>query len=692
MRLAWWVSCGVASALWGACIMNDLLAAEPRAMTVDDLLRVARVSDPDVSPDGQQVVYVVTQADVAANTTSSTLWLAPTGAGAARQLTTTDKKDRHPRFSPDGRRVLFESNRSGTTQLWTIAVDGGEARQLTSLASEAATGVWSPDGAWVAFVSAVWPEHSALPPAEADAAHRSRQEEQDKNPVKARVVTRLFFRHWDSYVEGKRQHLFVVPAAGGIPRNLTPGDRDAYPTSTTFSVGDDFTFTPDSRHLVYTAPEARDEAWNTNHDLWRVPVEGGTPENLTADNPAADGYPRFSPDGRWIAYRAQRRAGFEADRWELTVRPATGGPARSVTGDWDRSVDQFVWDADGRGFVLLAEEAGAAGVFHVELAGGQVRRRAAGGTFASLSQNSDGRTLVALHSTLEHPPRVVVVGAAGEARSVADPNQALVAAWHTVPADSVSLPGAGGTPMQMWVLKPPGFDPARKWPVVYLVHGGPQSAWNNGWSYRWNPQVWAARGYVVLLPNPRGSTGFGQQYVDEISGDWGGKCFEDLLAGVAWVEAQPWADRTRLAAAGASFGGYMMNWFQARTDKFRTLICHCGVFNFDSEYGTTEELWFDEWDHGGPPWGNRDSYEKFSPHRFVEQFRTPMLVIHNDLDFRVPVSEGLQLFTILQRRGIPSRLVNFPDEGHWVLKPANSQFWHREVFDWLEKYAPPGPR
>jgi dipeptidyl aminopeptidase/acylaminoacyl peptidase len=246
--------------------------------------------------------------------------------------------------------------------------------------------------------------------------------------------------------------------------------------------------------------------------------------------------------------------------------------------------------------------------------------------------------------------------------------------------------------MQMWILKPPGFDPQKKWPLAFLVHGGPQGAWGDSWSYRWSPELWAAQGYVVALPNPRGSTGFGQKYVDEISGDWGGKCFDDLMAGLAYVEKLPYIDTERMAAAGASFGGYMMNWFEGHTNKFKTLITHCGVYNFDSMYALTEELWFDEWEHGGPPWVNRHSYEKFSPHRFAANFKTPMLIIHNDLDFRVPVSEGLQLFTTLQRQGIASRMINFPDEGHWVLKPANSAYWHKEVFAWLTKYAPPGPR
>ncbi len=673
-------------------IRHASAAAEGRPMTVDDLLAIERLADPEISPDGRWVVYVATRADVAKNSTSSTLWLVSTEGGAPRQLTTTDKKDSHPRFSPDSKQVLFQSNRSGSLQLWVIDVDGGEARQLTRLASEASGALWSPDGKWIAFVSAVFPEYSSLAPAEADAAHQRRIDEAEKNPVKARVFDRLFFRHWDSWVEGKRQHLFVLPASGGEPRDVTPGDWDAYPTSTTFSVGDDFTFTPDGRALVFTAPAQVNEAWNTNHDLWRVSIEGGPAENLTEDNPAADGCPRFSPDGRWLAYRAQSQAGFEADRWQLYVRPAAGGKARSLTAELDASVDQLLWTADGSALLFLAEVRGATSVYRVPRDGGGPKPFATGGSIASLSAANSGERAAALRATMSSPPEVCLIDGSGKLTVVSQANRELLARLDLPRPESVDVPGAGGTPMQMWILKPPGFDPSQRWPLVYLVHGGPQGAWTDSWSYRWNPEVWAAQGYVVAMPNPRGSTGFGQQYVNEISGDWGGKCFEDLMAGADYLARLPYVDPQRMAAAGASFGGYMMNWFAGHTDRFRTLICHCGVFNFDSMYASTEEIWFDEWEHGGPPWVNRESYEKYSPHLFAGNFKTPMLIIHNDQDFRVPVGEGLMMFTVLQRLGVPSKMINFPDEGHWVLKPANSVFWHQEIFAWLKQYCPAGPQ
>lgn len=683
-------------------------AQEKRPMQVDDLFRFKRVSDPQISPDGKWIVHVVgTVVGVAGNKTTSNLWLVSTDGKMPRRLTTADKRDSHPRWSPDSKRILFQSNRSGSLQLWVIDADGGEARQLTNLSTEASDPVWSPDGKRIAFVSAVWPEFSTRPFAESDALNRKKIEEREKNPVKAKVFTRLFYRHWDEYVGDKRQHLFVMSFGGrkaGEPHDVTPGDLDAFPTSTTFSSGEDFTFSPDGTHLVYTAPPRKNEAWSTNYDIWRVAIDGtGKPENLTQGNKAADSGPQFSPDGKWLAYRKQKKAGSEADKWELAAVPV--GPDGTPTGKEqvltkfvDRSVDGFLWLPKTPTLVYDVENQGGTSVYLAN-PGNEAGPRVLfdGPQLRSFSASADGKTLAFTSATLNSPPEVAVhrVGE-GAVHQVTHANKKLLSEIAPIGPESVTVKGADGTPMQMWILKPPGFDPMKKWPVVYLVHGGPQGAWTDGWSYRWNPKLWAAQGYVVALPNPRGSTGFGQKYVDEISGDWGGKCYTDLMKGVDWLEQQPWVDKDRIGAAGASFGGYMMNWFAVNTGRFKTLITHCSVWNFESMYATTDELWFDEWEHGGPPWGkNRAAYEKHSPHRFaanLAKFRTPMLVIHNDLDFRCPIGQGHELFTTLQRLGVPSRMVNFPDEGHWVLKPANSRYWHQEVFAWLKKHVPPGGR
>ncbi len=670
-----------------------------RPIKIEDLFRFKRLSDPQISPDGKAIACVVADVSLENNTSSSSIWLIPSGGGEPRRLTNTTKKDRHPRWSPDGKYILFDSTRSGDSQVWAIGVDGGEAQQLTGLSTEASTAIWSPDGKYIAFVSVVYPEFSEKPFKESNELNKKKIDEIAKNPVKAKVFTKLFYRHWDSYVEDKRQHLFIMPwneGKGGEPRDVTPGDRDAYPTSSTFSVGDDFTFSPDSKYLLYTATPERDEAWSTNFEICRVPITGGKVETLTSANPAADGSPRFSPDGTRLAYRAQKRAGFEADRWGLMVVDVDAGGAfkgkpQEMAPDWDRSVNDFVWE-NAHTLYLTAEDNGGKPIFSIDLNKGKVQQVFTGGVNGSLSVAGKARLLAFTRATMSSPPEVHVARLpAGKAVNVSQANTELLQQLDLPRPESVKVKVDASTQMQMWILYPPGFDPKKRWPLVYLVHGGPQGAWEDGWSYRWNPEVWAAQGYVVAMPNPRGSTGFGQQFTDEISGDWGGKCFDDLMHGMDYLETQPFIDTRRMAAAGASFGGYMMNWFQGNTTRFKTLITHCGVYNFESMYATTEELWFDEWEHGGPPWGpNRKSYEKHSPHRLADKFKTPMLIIHNDLDFRVPVSEGHQLFTTLQRRGIPSKFINFPDEGHWVSKPRNSEYWHQEVFAWLKKYVKPG--
>ncbi len=664
-----------------------------RPMTFEDLLACRRLSEPVPSPDGKWVAYVVGVADREANRVDTDIWVVPSGGGEPRQMTRSPRHDRHPTWSPDSRWLAFESGRDGSTQIYTLSLEGGEARQITRLSTEAGQPVWSPDGRHIAFVSAVFPEHSELPFAEAEERNKAQLEAREQSKVKARILTQLLYRHWDSWVDGRRQHLFVVPvengAAKGEPRNLTPGDRDAVPTSSTFASGDEFAFSPDGAELTYTATPtpAREEAWRTDHDLWTVDIATGVRRQVTR-NPAADGTPRYSPDGRWLVYRAQSRAGFEADRWQVMRLDRRTGELRPLTADWDRSVDAMLWAPDGGTLLVEAQDGGEAVVWRLSVDGGVPVRVIGDGTCGDGAVLADGRTVVFARSTLRRPAelfRVPLEG--GAAVPLTRLNEGVLGAVSMNPPESVTVPGADGTPVQMWILKPPGFDPSRRWPLVFWVHGGPQSAFLDAWSFRWNAQLWAAQGYVLAMPNPRGSTGFGQKFTDEISGDWGGRVYEDLMRCLGWLERQPYVDTGLMAAAGASFGGYMMNWFQGNTDKFRTLVTHCGVYNFDTMYGTTEELWFDEWDHG-IPWENPD-FNRFSPHRLAARFRTPNLIIHNELDFRVPVAQGLDLFTVLQRRGVPSKLLYFPDEGHWVLKPQNSELWHTTVFDWLADYLKP---
>ena len=680
-----------------------------RPMKVEDLFALKRVADPQISPDGKSVVYQVTSVSLAENKSSTALWLAATdGKTPPKAFTNPNgKKDTHPRWSPDGKQILFSSTRSGSQQLWLVGLGGGEAQQITSISTGADNGLWSQDGSHVGFVSAVHPEFSELPFGESDKKNAAKDKEIEDNPVKAKTFTKLFYRHWDEYVGDKRQHLFVMASlarkggdsAWGAPHDCTPGDRDANPTSSTFSVGDDFTFTPDSKHLVFTATPAENESWSTNYDLCRVSIGNKSTkwEVLTGDNKAADNSPRFSPNGKKLAWRAQKKAGYEADKWDILVVDVKqdgtfAGKPKNATSETPHSINEFVW-GDQDWFFWIGDEKGYSHVFWTDTEGETMRCRQAG-QHGSLHSTPKVPFLVCTDAGMDRPAEICIMTLRKASEILTHHNAELLATLDRTRPESVQVKIEDGE-MQMWILKPPGFDPKKKWPVAYLIHGGPQGAWEDGWSNRWNPQLWAAQGYVVAMPNPRGSTGFGQKFVDQISGDWGGKCYRDLVAGLDFVEKLEYVDKDRIGTAGASFGGYMQNWFAVSpiAKRFKCQISHCSVWNFESMWGTTDELWFDEWEHQGLPWEKPGSYAEFSPHKKAGELakhKTPMLVIHNDNDFRCPIGQGHELFTALQRNKVPSRFVNFPDEGHWVLKPKNSERWHKEVFDWLAKYCPPG--
>lgn len=676
-----------------ACAAAFTLAAASlfaRPLELEDMFRLHRVSDPQLSPDGAQVVFTVTDPLKAENRTNSDLWIVSTAGGEPRKLTSSPKHDRHARWSPDGKWIAFESNREGGFQIWLMPAAGGEARKLTNLSTEATQPVWSPTGDKLAFVSAVFAEFSDKPFAESDKLNKEKLDAREKNPVKGRTFDKLLYRHWDSWVDDKRQHVFVVGVKDGVagePRDVTPGDNDGIPTSDTFTEGDEFAFSPDGKSLAFTAPPVpvRTQAWSTNHDIFLVDLASGQKRQLTT-NAAADCTPQFSPDGKFLAYRAQARPGFEADRWQLMLLDLATGQSRSLTAGLDRSVDRHVWSPDGAKIYFHTADNAGVTIWSVGVQGGEAARLLTGGTNGDATLSRDGHLLAYSHARFNQPPEVMLwqVGQGAPAQ-LTHVNDTLLKGIELAEPESVTVSGAGGTPVQMWIIKPPHFDAAKKYPLVFWVHGGPQSVFGDAWSTRWNPEVWAAQGYVVTLANPRGSVGFGQKFTDEISHDWNGKVIQDLAACLAYLEQQPWIDTTRMATAGGSYGGYVMNWYAGHTDKFKTIICHDGVYNFDSMYGTTEEVWFDEWEHG-KPWEASESDRKASPHLYAGNFKTPMLIIHSELDFRVPVGEGLQLFTALQRQGVPSKFLYFPDEGHWVLKPGNSELWHKTIFSWLEDY------
>ena len=659
--------------------------AAKRGITFDDLISLHRISEVQVSPDGKWAAYRVATPDLQANRSASNLWIVSTAGGPPQQLTRSGR-DSRPQWSPDGKRLAFLSIRDTTAQVYLLSLEGGEASKLTSLSTGADNVLWSPDGKTLAFTSEVYPD------CRDDACNSKRDAEREKSKVKARLYDHLLYRHWNVWSEGKRSHLFVVSVDGGTPRDLTYGaDYDVPPVQR--GDAEDMAFSPDSKEICFTAVTDKMEAISTNGDLFLVPVSGGAEPKRITTNPGFDGHPSYSPDGRTIAYRAQFRAGYEADKWRLMLYERQTGKHTNVNEGFDRSVEGMVWSPDSKTIYFLAEDRGHKPVFSVAATPGAEPRVILKDTFNSdLTLSRDGRTLVFTQSSLTTPAEAFAANADGSGvRQLTRHNAEKLAALDLNPAEHFWFDGAEGTRVHAMLVRPPGFDPARKYPLVLIAHGGPQTQWSDTWGYRWNPQMFAAPGYVALLINRRGSTGFGQKFTDEINVDYGGKPFVDLMKGVDYVLARyPFVDGARMAVAGASYGGYMMNWFESQTKgRFKAIVTHASLYNLESMYGATEELWFPEWEMQGTPWTNRAAYEKWSPSRYAGEFgkyKTPTLVTHGELDFRVPYTEGLQMFTALQRQGVSSKLLIFPDEGHWILKPQNSELWYKTVLDWLATY------
>ncbi len=662
-------------------LLGGTVANAKRPITFDDMMKVQRISDPQVSPDGRWVAYVQGAVDFEANKVVNHIWLISRSGGEPQQLTNGEGSDTRPRWSPDGDSIAFISTRGGKSQVWIIPVRGGEARQLTSLSTEADGVTWARKGDALLFTSDVYPGCAD------DACNKQRLEEAEKSKVKARVIDELLFRHWNEWRDGKYTHLFTVSAKGGTPIDLTPGAVD----SPTWFLGapDGYDISPDGSEACFASNRSGGSrvAWSTNNDLFLVSTKGGEARNITKDNPGSDSSPQYSPDGRYIAYTSQARDGYESDLIRLRVYDRQTGIIKDLTTGFDQWVSNFAWAPDSDTIYFIAEESARQPVFKTSVSHPKVEKVLAGMN-DDVAVTPDGQSLLLTRTSLTQPTEIFGAAVAGGAPTqLTHANDALLAELELSTAELVMTKGALGAEIQSLLLKPPGFDSNTKHPALALVHGGPQSAWDDAWSYRWNAQMFASHGYVVMMTNFHGSTGYGQKFVEQISGDWGGACYQDIMLATDYLENLPYVDKNHIGAAGASFGGYMIDWIAGHTHRFKALVSHDGVYDSHSMYGETEEVWFDEWEHQGPPWTKRESYEKSSPSNFVQNIETPMLIVQGALDFRVPEGQAIQLFTSLQRRGIPSRFLYFPDEGHWVLKPQNSRLWYRTVLEWLDKYV-----
>jgi dipeptidyl aminopeptidase/acylaminoacyl peptidase len=684
--------------------------SQKHPFTFEDMMALKRVGAPVPSPDGKWVVFDCVDVDLEANTRISHLWIVAASGGESRRLNETSNHEERPRFSPDGKRLIWTSKATDPTQVWMCDFETesgqlvGKPHQVTSISTGADGGIWSPDGKNIVFVSAVYPD------CKDDACNKKRDEELKNSKVKAKIFDRLLYRHWSAYTEFKRSHLFVVSAdarveptgetpAGPtgkmpVPRDLTPGDHDVPP----FNLGgqDMYAISPDGQEVAYTSNIDEVEATSTNNEIFIVPMAGGSAKKIST-SPGADSTPLYSPAGKYIAWRSQARAGFEADKWRLLVQDRQSEKTRDLTEKSDRSVGSFTWisDVSNGGLFFAAEDHGEAPIYALFLD----RKESAPGPRLhadDLIWDRNTNRLFFTRMSIVAPNEVWRLDLSGESlggtvspEPVTHMNDALLSKIDMQPLESFMFKGANNEEVQGFMIKPPGFDPAKKYPVKFLIHGGPQGAWGNEWSYRWNAELFAATGnYVVVMINFHGSTGYGQKFTDSISGDWGGKPYVDLMKGLDYVEkTYPFIDKNHVAALGASYGGYMANWILGHADRFKCIVSHDGVFNTESAYGTTEELWFPEWEFKGPPWKQRELYRKFSPHLFADKFKTPTLVIHGQNDYRLDVSEGFQLFTTLQRLKVPSKMLYFPDEGHWVLKPQNSRLWYKTVNDWVDQWC-----
>jgi dipeptidyl aminopeptidase/acylaminoacyl peptidase len=697
------------------------LAQTKHPFTFEDMMKLKRVGDPQISPDGKWVIFSVVDVDLAANSKTPHIWIVPTAGGEEKELISDQDADR-PRWAPDGKRFAFTSTKDGSSQVWVAEFDAAAAAvmkstKLTSIVTEASGEIWSPDGKNILFTSDVYPECDGTAQAETDCnARKVKAAEQSK--VRALIFDHLLYRHWNAYKEGKRTHIFVVRAPKAstdaasegdslmedFPRDLTHGDYDA----PVFSLGgqDDYAFSPDGKEICYASNHDKNPAASTNNDLWIVPISGGNAKNITADNPASDTSPLYSPDGKYIAYRAQQRPGYESDRFRLMLYDRKTGrkhllPAgidSTLTDSW---VGTFAWDQDSSRIYFGAEREGSSPISVIRISPRfleqdysgtsqqpEIQETVAPGFNDDFAVTHDGATLLFTRMSLQYPTEIYKLVSKGSPTPLTHFNDALLSQIAMSPLETFWFTGAHNDKVQGFLVKPPNFDASKKYPVKFLIHGGPQGAWGDDWSFRWNAELFAANGYVVIMINFHGSTGYGQKFIDAINGDWGGAPFEDLMKGLDYAEqTYPFIDKTRECALGASYGGYAINWILGHTDRFKCLVSHDGMFNAESAWGTTEELWFNNWEFKGTPYDNREMYQKWSPHQYAKNFKTPTLVIHGQRDYRLDVSEGFQLFTTLQMEGVPSKMLYFPDEGHWVLKPQNSQLWYKTVNDWVDRWT-----
>jgi dipeptidyl aminopeptidase/acylaminoacyl peptidase len=659
-------------------------AATPgkKPLTIDDIWALPRVGAPVLSPDGKTAAFTVAVYDPEEDRSNADLWLLDLAGGAPRRLTANKASDTSPEFSPDGKRVAFLSKREGdkAVQLWVIPVDGGEAERLTGMPMGVSSPKWFPDGKRIAFVSAV---------IGADGTPESTKkalEAREKSNVRAHVTQNRLFRFWDRWLtDDEWPHLFVVDVATRKVTDLLPGSERYFDLMEGTAHYD---IAPDGSALVFSANATPPPYRTLNADLFLVPSSGGPPRNLTADNPAADDGPVFSPDGRTIAYIREVKSDDWPDYGRLALLDLATGKSRMLTDGWENGVGRHVFTRDGSALVFGAEEKARGSLWVVSVAGGTPRRIWKGGTAVLGGTGPDGTVLFAWND-LSHPNEIAIVKGDGTGfrtlTAFAEPVMSRIALGSV---RDVTFKGAGGEDVQMYVVTPPGFDAAKRYPLLHLIHGGPVGTFGDNFHFRWNAQAFAAPGYVVAMVNFHGSSGFGQAFVESILGAHPDKPFQDVMKATDVLIAEGSVDPSRMAAAGGSYGGFLVNWIEGHTDRFVALVSHAGVYDLMGQFAS-DATYGRQHSYGGTPFTNRDAVEKWSPNRYAKFFRTPMLILHGERDYRVPVTQGLELYGTLTAKGVPARLVVYPDENHWILKGQDATHWYGEVLRFLATYLKP---
>lgn len=649
-----------------------------KTITVDDLWAMKRIGSYDISPDGETIAFTLTSFTFEANKGNTDIYLIDADGKNLRALKNSDKNEGEPKFSPDGKSIAF--TRGG--QIWLCNPDGSNEKQLTDIYTGASGFKWSGDGKKMLFVSSVYPDCTTQD------CNEQRDKEKEESKVKAEIFTELMFRHWNDWRGHKRSHLFLLDVNTGEFVDLTEGNSEDVPPMALGS-SNDYNFSNDVNEVAYALNPEFTKATSTNIEIYLLSLTPDTDPKLISTSKGVDCQPVYSPDGKYIAWTSMKREGFEADKKDLILFDRKSGKMINLTEDYDRSVDEFIWTPDSRTIYFTAGNEIYNSIYKINVNSAEIELFHKENYNTNIKISTDGKTLYFLKQRSDLPNEIFSLSTDGKntLKRITFTNEEILSQLEMNPVETFWCEGANGDKVQSILVKPPFFDPNKKYPMMFLIHGGPQGAWEDNFHYRWNLQMFAGAGYVVVAPNPRGSTGYGQKFTDEISGDWGGKVYVDLMNTYDYaVKNFSFIDPQNTFASGASYGGYMINWIAGHTDRFSALFCHNGTFNLESMWGTTEELWFPEWDIGGTPWENREAYEKWSPHRYIHNAKTPMLIVHSAFDFRLSEEQAFQLFTSLQRLGVESKFLYFPDETHFVSKPQNAKLWWNTVFDWFKSH------